>query len=235
MENKRSLAKQVSNRSLAKQVSKRNLADFVSKRKMMVNEIKVNYGFENSEILAVMLEVPRHKFVDRKNWNVAYSDGPVSIGYGQTMSQPFTVAFMTDLLNLEGNEKVLEIGTGSGYQAAVLSRLVEEVYTIEIVSELANKAQKTFKDLGYKNIFAKLGSGEWGWKDKSPFDAIIITAALEGEIPRDLVDQLKPGGVIVAPLGPRKSQVMTRLTKVSEGELEKEEFQDFVFVPFIKE
>src|SRR3989344_1426647 len=112
---------------------KQGLADFGDERKRMVYEIKETYGLSNSEIFAAMLQVPRHKFVDRKNWNIAYSDGPISIGYGQTMSQPYTVAFMTDLLDLGAKDKVLEVGTGSGYQAAILSGLVKEVYTIEIV------------------------------------------------------------------------------------------------------
>ena len=221
---------------------KRDFANFTDERKRMVYEIKETYGLSNSEIFAAMLQVPRHKFVDRKNWNIAYSDGPIAIGYGQTMSQPYTVAFMTELVISDKEQairkelkKVLEVGTGSGYQAAILSELVKEVYTIEIVPELFDRAKRTLKNLGYKNVHVKKGSGEWGWKEKSPYDAIIITAAVKKELPHELIGQLKVGGVIVAPIGPRESQIMTRFTKQKDGSLMKEEFQNFVFVPFVEE
>lgn len=204
-------------------------------RKGMVSLIHDNYGLDSPRVLSVMLRVPRHKFVDDKYTDLAYQDRPVPIGYGQTMSQPYTVAYMTDLLNLSGDEKVLEVGTGSGYQAAVLSKLAKEVYSIEIVPQLAKKAKSVLRELGYKNVHLKIGSGEWGWPEKSPFDAIVITAALGDKVPDELIDQVKIRGVIVAPIGPSHLQTMTRFTKLKSGHLEKEEFQKYVFVPFVKE
>lgn len=213
----------------------------------MIRDVEVLYDFSDDLVLSAMEKVPRHKFVDIDE-NSAYSDGPISIGYGQTMSQPYTVAYMTHLLISTGkslstrkkeqekaNWRVLEIGTGSGYQAAVLAELFGQVYTIEIIPELAEKARKNLKRLGYKNVHVKKGSGEWGWKEHSPYDGIMITAAVEKDIPRDLKDQLKIGGVIVTPIGPRNLQTMMRFTKVSEDELKKEKFEKFVFVPFIEE
>lgn len=208
-------------------------------RQEMVYQIKKNYGLNSPSVLATMLQVPREEFVPKKFRHMAYYDGPVSIGFGQTMSQPYTVAFMTHLitssLSPSLRNKILEIGTGSGYQAAVLSKLFKEVYTIEIVPELARRARGVLKKLKYGNVYVKEGSGEWGWKEKSPFDAIIITAALEKKVPEELVEQLKTGGVIVAPIGPRHLQTMTRFTKMKSGMLRKEEFGKYVFVPFVKE
>ena len=222
-------------------------------REQMVYEIKHRYGLTNPAILSVMLQVPREEFISEKYKNLAYHDGPVPIGYGQTMSQPYTVAFMTDLLIRTKNKeqrtkgktsqyvknwRVLEIGTGSGYQAAVLSKLVKEVYTVEIVSELAKKAKKTLKHLGYKNIHVKSGSGEWGWKEKSPFDAIIITAGIQDKIPETLFEQLKVGGVLVAPMGRGYDKVMMRYKKLKDSKfpkLQEEKFGIFHFVPFVEE
>ena len=216
--------------------------DYKQKSEEMVRLIKDRYGLKSPKVASVMLRIPRHSFVEKKYWDVAYDDGPVPIGLGQTMSQPYTVAMMTHLLisakNTEHRTKdkrVLEIGTGSGYQAAVLSKLFDEVYTIEIVAELASRARKLLKKLNLLNINVKQGSGEWGWKEKSPFDAILISAAVEGKIPEELREQLKVGGVIVAPIGPRWSQTMTRFTKLQNGRLEKEEFEKYVFVPFVEE
>src|SRR3989344_7782216 len=203
-------------------------------REQMVYEIKTHYGLNSPAVLSVMLQIPREKFVQPQYKNIAYHDGPVSIGHGQTMSQPYTVAFMTDLLDLTGRQKVLEIGTGSGYQAAVLAELASKVYTVEIVPELAKKAKERLTRLGYHNVFVKSASGEYGWREEAPYDAVIITAALEKEIPKALVEQTKAGGVIVAPIGPRSSQTMTRFTKMEDGTLKKEEFQKYVFVPFVE-
>lgn len=204
------------------------------KREQMVFDIKEEYGLKSSDVLSAMLQVPREEFIDDKYKKIAYSDTAISIGFGQTISQPYTVAFMTDLLNLTGDEKVLEIGTGSGYQAAVLSKLAKEVYTIELVPVLAKKAEQTLKRLNYDNVHVKSGSGERGWEEESPFDAIIVTAAVEKEIPESLMEQVKIGGVIVAPIGPRDLQTMTRFTKLKNGQLKKEEFQKYVFVPFVQ-
>jgi protein-L-isoaspartate(D-aspartate) O-methyltransferase len=204
-------------------------------RERMISIIKGKYGLDSPEVFAAMLQVPRYKFVDKKYRSIAYSDGPVPIGFNQTMSQPYTVAFMTYLLKLTGKEKVLEIGTGSGYQAAVLAKLAREVYTVEIIPELFKRAEKTLKKLGFENIFVKMGSGEWGWAENAPFDRIVVTAALEGNVPDGLIQQLGIGGMLVAPIGPQDLQTMTRIIKGKDGALKQEEFQKFVFVPFVRE
>lgn len=191
-----------------------------NKREQMIGEIKEKYGLDSPSVLSVMLRVPRHKFISKDKKKIAHTNFPIPIGYGQTMSQPYTVALMTHLIlgNKEqgtGNKKlkkVLEVGTGSGYQAAVLSRLFNKVYTIEIIPELAERAKKTLKTLGYKNVYVRLGSGEWGWKEHSPYDAIMVTAGVE-KVPNELFDQLKMGGVLVAPVGKGNDKEMTRFTK----------------------
>ena len=198
----------------------------------MISTIRGYYGLEDSKVLSVLEKVPREKFVSRKYYPHAYDDVAIPIGHDQTISQPYTVAFMTHLLGLKGKEKVLEIGTGSGYQAAVLSLLASQVYSIEIVDELATKAKERLKKLGYSNIHVKSGTGEKGWDSKSPFDAIIITAGLR-KVPEALFNQLQEGGVLVAPIGERDHQVMTRFTKNKLGKISKEEFSAYVFVPFI--
>lgn len=201
----------------------------------MVEEMKERYGLDASAVFSAMLQVPREKFVSKGYKAIAYRDGPLPIGHGQTMSQPYTVAFMTDLLDLQGEEKVLEIGTGSGYQAAILSLLADKVYTIEIVKELAKKAEKRLKKLGFENVEVKAGSGEKGWKEKAPFDAILVTAGISGEIPQELFDQLKEGGVLVAPVGKGHDKIMTKFTKKKGGKISKEKHGIFHFVPFIEE
>ena len=204
----------------------------------MIWEIKRVYGLNVPRVFSAMHKVPRGKFVSSLYRYMAYNDGPVPIGYGQTMSQPYTVAFMSNLLNLEGNERVLEIGTGSGYQAAVLSYLAKEVYSLEIIRELAEKAKERLKKMGYKNVSVKEGSGEWGWKEKAPFDAILVTAGLEKSVPQVLLEQLKEEGVLVAPIGLSVDKIMTRFTKIKKRGKEvskKEEFGIFHFVPFVEE
>lgn len=203
-------------------------------REQMVYDIKERYGLKSPEVLSVMLQIPREVFAPKKYSDIAYRDGPVSIGYGQTMSQPYTVAFMTDLLDLTGKERVLEVGTGSGYQAAVLSRLAKEVYTVEIIRQLANRAKERLKKLGYKNVRVKTGSGEWGWEEESPFDAIIVTAGIERSVPKNLLDQLKDQGVLVAPIGKGPDKQMTKFIKKG-NQFNKEEYGIFHFVPFVKE
>lgn len=201
----------------------------------MIWEIKTKYGLDSPKIFSAMLQVPREEFISKKDKHFAYKDSPVSIRYGQTMSQPYTVAFMTDLLNLKGKEKVLEIGTGSGYQAAILSLLVKEVFTVEIVKDLARKANKILTKLGFKNVYTKTGTGEAGWVEEAPFDAILITAALESKVPRTLFDQLKTNGVLVVPIGEGNDKIMTKYTKRKSGKIEKEEHGIFHFVPFVRE
>lgn len=166
---------------------------------MIEKQLKV-LGIHDPETLAAMQKVPRHEFVPPDKQKYAYKDGAIAIGYGQTISQPYIVAFMTKELRLKKYHKVLEIGTGSGYQAAILSELVNVVYSIEIIPELAIAVKARFKRMGYDNIHVKLADGYYGWEDKGPFDAIIITAAVQ-YIPLPLIQQLKEGGRMLVPVG----------------------------------
>ena len=200
----------------------------------MVEEIKAKYGLNSPRVYKAMLKVPREEFAPLKYSHLAYKDQPIPIGFGQTMSQPFTVAFMTHLLDLSGDEKVLEIGTGSGYQAAVLSKLAKAIYTVEIVPQLSKKAKNVLKKLKIKNVWVKQGSGEWGWKEKAPFDSVIVTAGLD-EVPGELLDQLKVNRVLVAPIGKGANKEMTRLIKREGGVFEKNTYGVFHFVPFVEE
>lgn len=200
----------------------------------MIWEIKDKYGLDSPRVFSAMLQIPREKFASKKYKHIAYDDRPVSIGHGQTMSQPYTVAFMTDLLDLQGKEKVLEIGTGSGYQAAILSLLAKEVYTIEVIDELAKSASKCLKKLGLKNISVKSGKGEKGWPEKAPFDVILVTAGIRGEVPKVLFDQLKTNGTLIAPVGKGSGKVMTKFTKKKKDKITEEKHGVFHFVPFVK-
>lgn len=175
-------------------------ARFTRARREMV-ETQINArGIKDERLLKMMLKVERHKFVPEEIQRFAYDDRPLPIGEGQTISQPYIVAIMTELLKLDGDEKVLEIGTGSGYQAAILAELVKEVYTIEILEPLAEQSEKLLKELGYKNIAVKCGDGYLGWEEHAPFDAIIVTCA-PPHIPQPLIDQLAEGGRMVIPVG----------------------------------
>jgi protein-L-isoaspartate(D-aspartate) O-methyltransferase len=174
--------------------------DYKTMRERMIEtQIKAR-GVKDPRVLAAMLKVERHLFVPKDLHPTAYSDQPLPIGEGQTISQPYIVALMTELLDLKGDEKVLEVGTGSGYQAAILAELAKEVYTIEIIEKLATSAEKLLLDLGYKNIKVKAGDGYLGWPEAAPFDAIIVTCAPD-HIPKPLKDQLKEGGRMVIPVG----------------------------------
>jgi protein-L-isoaspartate(D-aspartate) O-methyltransferase len=187
-------------------------------------------GIKSERVLEAMRLVPRHSFVPEAQRPAAYQDRPLPIGDGQTISQPYVVALMSELLDLKGGEKVLEIGAGSGYQAAVLSRLAEEIYTIEIIPALAARAQETLTRLGYRNISVKTGDGFFGWEEKGPFDAILIAAAAE-KIPEPLWRQLREGGRLVMPLGePRGNQQLIRARKVG-GKPQIENVTAVVFVP----
>ena len=168
-------------------------------------------GVKDQRVLEVMRRIPRHEFVPSHSQSRAYDDGAMPIGEGQTISQPYIVAVMTELLRLDGDERVLEIGTGSGYQAAVLAELVDHVYTIEIVAALAKEAHDRLERLGYTNISTRLGDGYRGWPEEAPFDAVIVTAAPD-HIPQPLVDQLKLGGRMVIPVG-RYAQDLMLLVK----------------------
>jgi protein-L-isoaspartate(D-aspartate) O-methyltransferase len=179
--------------------SKSTEEDFTLKRRRMVERQIKARGVTNKIVLAAMEEVPRHMFVPENYRQFSYYDQPLPIGQGQTISQPYIVALMTELLHVDKDDIVLEIGTGSGYQAAVLSVIINELYTIEIVEELGIQASEHLKSLGYDNVNVKIGDGSQGWPDKAPFDAIIVTAAAE-KIPEPLIEQLKPGGRMVIPV-----------------------------------
>lgn len=186
----------------------------------------------DSKVIIAMEKVPRHQFVPENIKSHAYENRPLPIGYGQTISQPYIVALMTDLLELKPGDRALEIGTGSGYQAAVLSELIKEVYTIEIIPQLGKQAHDRLKKLGYKNIQTKIGDGYYGWKEKGPFDAIVVTAAAT-HIPPDLLKQLKPGGKLVIPLGaPFSTQQLILVKKDQKGNYKTRQILPVQFVPF---
>jgi len=183
--------------------------------------------------MAAMRKVPRQRFVLPGDERYAYDNRPLPIGHGQTISQPFIVALMTDLMDLKPSDRVLEIGTGCGYQAAVLSELAREVYTIEIVEPLGREAAQRLQALGYRNVVAKIGDGYQGWAEHAPFDAIMVTAAAH-DVPQPLVDQLKPGGRLVIPVGtPWGGQTLLLIVKGQDGKLTRREVLAVRFVPLI--
>lgn len=192
------------------------------------------YGLDAPRVFSAMLQVPRERFTPEKYSSFAYMDTAIPIGDEQTMSQPVTVAFMTDLLELTGSEKVLEIGTGWGYQAAVLSKLSIEVFTIEINSNLAKRAKKNLKDLSLTNVHVKTANGKKGWKENAPYQRIIITAAVEKKVPDALFEQLDDGGILVSPVGEEDNQIMTKYVK-RKGCIEKSEHGRYIFVTFKEE
>jgi protein-L-isoaspartate(D-aspartate) O-methyltransferase len=185
------------------------------KAEQMVTSQIVSRGVTDNRVIEIMKITPRHLFVPENAVDYAYNDSPLPIGYGQTISQPYIVALMTELLNLRGNEKVLEIGTGSGYQAAILSQLTDSCFSIEVVRELAEISSGRLRDLGYGNVVVRWGDGYKGWPDHAPFDAIIITAAPE-KIPEELIDQLKTGGKMVVPVGTLYQNLMV-IVKTNKG------------------
>jgi protein-L-isoaspartate(D-aspartate) O-methyltransferase len=187
-------------------------SDFVAERQQMVQEQLMTGGIKDERVLAAMAKVPREEFVPADQRGDAYEDGPLLIGYDQTISQPYIVAFMTEQLRPTPSDRVLEIGTGSGYQAAILAELVADVYTIEIVEPLAKTAEATLQRLGYNNVHLKVGDGYRGWPEEAPFDAIIVTCAPD-KVPQPLVDQLKDGGRMVIPVGERFAQQLYLLKK----------------------
>jgi len=197
----------------------------------MVEEQIVYRGVRDLRVLDAMRRVPRHEFMPEALRSQAYGDHAMPIGDGQTISQPYIVALMTELLELKGDERVLEIGTGSGYQAAVLAELCQKVFTVERVKTLADKARATLDRLGYKNVAMKVFDGTYGWKEMAPFDAIIVTAAAP-DVPDTLLEQLKDGGRLVIPVGERYSQVLVELIKSPSGMVRKTSIP-CVFVPLI--
>lgn len=186
----------------------------------------------DERVLAAMRRVPRERFVPDENRSFAYGDHPLPIGHGQTISQPFIVAFMTDLLDLEPDHRVLEVGTGCGYQAAVLAELARQVQTIEVVPELARRARATLLDLGYRNVVVHEGDGHAGLPDLAPFDRIIVTAAPD-RVPPALVEQLAPGGRLVIPVGSRFAQELLLLDKDEAGGLHERRTIGVAFVPLV--
>jgi protein-L-isoaspartate(D-aspartate) O-methyltransferase len=206
--------------------------DYEKARARLVEHLR-KQGIKDEAVLKAMLKVPRHLFVPEEHRHLSYEDMALPIGEGQTISQPYVVAFMTQALELKPTDKVLEIGTGSGYQAAILAELAREVYTIEIIPTLAKRAKETLEKLGYKNVKIKVGDGYFGWKEHSPFDAIIVTCAPE-EIPQPLIEQLKEGGRMVIPVGKRYIQQLYVLRKEG-GKLIKRAVLDVLFVPMLGE
>jgi protein-L-isoaspartate(D-aspartate) O-methyltransferase len=208
---------------------------YADARKRMVDEQLRGRDIEDPRVLAAMERVPRHLFVPEALRFRAYADHPLPIGMEQTISQPYIVALMTQLGEVEPDDVVLEIGTGSGYQAAVLSEIAREVYTIEIVPELAEGARKRLAELGYEDVTVRTGDGYLGWKEKAPFDAILVTAAAP-EVPPPLVEQLAPGAIMVIPVGPQSQvQSLLRIQKAADGSTVTREISPVVFVPLVRE
>lgn len=188
-------------------------------------------GIKDQRVLDALRKVERHRFVSSSLQRLAYEDIPLPIGRDQTISQPYIVALMTELLGLKGTEKVLEVGTGSGYQAAVLAELAGQVYTIEIIGELADRARQKLTDLGYKNIFVKCADGYLGWPEQAPFDCIIVTCAPD-EIPQALIAQLAEGGKMVIPVGTRQQEL--KLLEKKQGKIKVNNIIPVRFVPMVK-
>jgi protein-L-isoaspartate(D-aspartate) O-methyltransferase len=200
-------------------------------RKRMVEEQLMPRGINDQKVLQAFYKVERHLFMPRELRETSYADYPVPIGEGQTISQPFIVALMTECLGLSGEEKVLEIGTGSGYQTAILAELAKEVYSVERFAKLSKNAESALRETGYQNVKLKVGDGSLGWPEEAPFDRIIITAA-SPRIPLPLTEQLKDGGRLVLPLGESFSQMLTVVEKKG-NKLESTEVCGCVFVPLV--
>jgi len=214
------------------QVGRQENNDYASERQRMVERQLKRRGIHDPRVLEAMGSVPRHMFVAPHVRSAAYADTALPIGHGQTISQPYIVAFMTEQLGVKPGDRVLEIGTGSGYQAAVLGQIVDSVFTIEIIPELAKRAQQVLKELGYDNVVVKQGDGYHGWQEKAPFDAIIVTAA-PPKIPPPLLDQLAIGGKMVLPVGEYVQELVV-VTKTESG-LEMDNVLPVRFVPMTGE
>ena len=225
------LAWQISTRARSPQVTaeERGGDAFAGARAEMVREQIRERGVKNAAVLAAMERVPRQLFVPEDLRASAYEDRPLPIGHEQTISQPYIVGLMTELLELDGDDKVLEIGTGSGYQAAVAAEIAGQVYTIEIVAPLASEARARLTELGYENVHVRTGDGYRGWPEHAPFDAVILTAA-PPEIPQPLIEQLAVGGVLVAPVGDGQYQELMVIERTAKG-LERKSVAPVRFVP----
>ncbi|HTP03532.1 MAG TPA: protein-L-isoaspartate(D-aspartate) O-methyltransferase [Nitrospirota bacterium] len=205
--------------------------NYESERRRMVDEQIAARGVKDERVLAAMRKVPRHEFLPEAIRGMAYGDHALPLGEGQTISQPYMVALMTELLELQDTERVLEIGTGSGYQAAVLAELCQKVYTVERVKMLADRARATLGRLGYTRVAIKVYDGTYGWKDMAPFDAIMVTAGAP-DIPAPLVEQLREGGRLVIPVGERYGQVLMKVVKTAGGIITVKSIP-CIFVPLI--
>ena len=209
---------------------------YAKQRKKMVDSQIRSRGVRDERVLRAMEKIPRHLFIDEGLIDQAYNDNPLPIGEKQTISQPYIVALMTEALELTGRDKVLELGTGSGYQAAILAELAERVFTIERIASLAQKARKLLESLNYYNVVIRVGDGTYGWREESPFDAIAVSAG-SPSIPRMLVEQLAIGGRLVIPVGSRYSQSLIKLTRLSENpdDVKREDLGGVRFVNLIGE
>ena len=212
-----------------------NDPNFDHLRKLMIKNQLQSRGIRDDAVLDVMRSVERHNFVPENYRDRAYSDGPLPIGHGQTISQPYIVAFMTEQLQVSSQHKILEIGTGSGYQAAILGELAKHVFTIEIIPELAEGAKNILNHLSYKNITVRAGDGYKGWPEEAPFERIMVTAA-PTEVPQELIDQLAPGGRMILPVGAQfLVQYLWVIEKDDQGTVTKEKILPVRFVPMVKE
>lgn len=208
------------------------MRSFAIARRRMVEEQVIARGIKDKRVINAMLEVPRHMFVEEALQAKAYQDAPLPIGERQTISQPYMVAAMSEALSLDGTETVLEVGTGSGYQAAVLAMLADRVFSLERIPALARRARKVLDECGFSKVNIRLADGTQGWQDMAPFDAIIVTAGAP-EVPQDYLSQLAAGGRLVIPVGNRDSQVLMRITRTAQGEYQKEQLLGCRFVPLV--
>lgn len=206
-------------------------ADFPEMRADMVENQIRRRGVSDPAVLAAMLKVGRHRFVPHDQMHLAYNDTPLPIGYGQTISQPYIVAYMTEILELEPTSRILEIGTGSGYQAAILAEICDSVFTIEVVPQLGDRADDILKSLGYRNVVVSIGDGYKGWPAKAPFDAILVTCA-PSHVPKALREQLAEGGKMIIPVGEKYVQELVLLEK-KNGKLRQKAVLPVLFVPMV--
>ena len=208
------------------------MKEYTISRRRMVEEQVIARGVTDPRVIDAMLKVPRHKFVEEALAGKAYQDAPLPIGEKQTISQPYMVAVMSEALMLDGSERVLEVGTGSGYQAAVLALLADRVFSLERIPSLARRARKVLDDNGFSKVNIRLADGTVGWQGMGPFDGIIVTAGAP-KVPQEYLDQLSLGGRLIIPVGDRESQILMRITRVGEAEYKEEKMLGCRFVPLI--